>query len=77
MIFRFDDDNGMYYEFEIIISRKEIQVTTHNPPLAPCFNVRPYDGEKIVYWYRNDGYYYISDNAKKYITKVLKNLAFT
>ena len=76
MIFRFDDDNGMYYEFEFPNTRR-IHIVVHNPPLIPHYLIKDYSDDKVIDWVRNDGIYYVSLNAKKYITKVLKNLAFT
>jgi hypothetical protein len=76
MIFRFDDDNGMYYEFEFP-NVNHIYIVVYNPPLVYHSLLKDYDSDKIINWGRNDGSYYVSDNAKKYITKVLKNLAFT
>jgi hypothetical protein len=76
MTFRFDDDNGMYYEFDIT-NTNLIKIYIYNPPLFSHSTVASYNGDKIIEWGRNDGFYYVSDNAKKYITKVVKNLAFT
>lgn len=75
MVFRFDDDNDMYYEFEFTTTNL-IHIFIHNPPLLSHSTIAEYDGNKTISWGRNDGFYYVSDNAKKYITKVLKNLAF-
>jgi hypothetical protein len=78
MIFRFDDNNGIYYIFQLIElhSTKELHILVNNPPLLPAYHYILYKDHKTISWGRNDGPYHISDNAKKYITKVLKNLAF-
>jgi hypothetical protein len=74
-----EPDDGRLYVFEFNVEPSlgnlHVEVTAFRPPYqCPATTIRYIEDQKVM-WDMCDSHY-ISDNFKKYLDKVIKNLAF-
>lgn len=79
MKFKFIDEFNINYEFTFrtfsLDGTPYLNVRIYNPPIQD-FNFIADIIDKDIKWGRNDGIYYMHPSARRYIEKVIKNLAF-
>lgn len=80
MKFEFTDSTGRRYEFELdaepSITNPHIEVTVYIKPWsAGSVTIRPIVDGKVMWW-EPDDQFKVSDEARHYLDKVIKNKVF-